>query len=183
MHFNLFVIPFTAGMIILSILLAYRYILWLSNRETGDLKLIAKNLVSVKTLYALHEIFMESLIHRKVFKRNILLGYMHMSLAFGWFLLIVFGKFETLFYTGKEANELYYPVFFRFFEQNPHQSGMLLFFNAMMDFLLLIVLSGIVVAILRRFRPGIAGMKKITKHSFGCIVNIIKFTFNFFHMI
>ena len=167
MHFNLFVIPFTAGMIVLSLLLAYNYMLWLSNRETGDLKLILKNLVSVKTLYALHEVFMESLIHRKVFKRNILLGYMHMSLAFGWFLLIVFGKFETLFYTGKHANEFYYPVFFRFFEQNPHKSEMLLFFNAIMDFLLLLILSGIVVAILRRFRPGIAGMKKITKHSFG----------------
>ncbi len=167
MHFNLFVIPFTAGMIILSLLLVYNYMMWLSNHETGDFKLIMKNLVSVKTLYAFHEVFMESLIHRKVFKRNILLGYMHMSLAFGWFLLIVFGKLETLFYTGNQANELYYPVFFRFFEQNPHKSGMLVVFNAVMDFLLLMVLSGIVVAILRRFRPGIAGMKKITKHSFG----------------
>jgi Fe-S oxidoreductase len=90
-----------------------------------------------------------------------------MSLAFGWFLLIVVGKLETLFYTGKHANELYYPVFFRFFEPNPHKSGILFFLNAIMDFLLLMILSGVVIAMLRRFRPGIAGMKKITKHSFG----------------
>ena len=33
----------------------------------------------------------ESLLHRRIFKVNPLLGYMHMSLAFGWFLLIVVG--------------------------------------------------------------------------------------------
>jgi Fe-S oxidoreductase len=167
MHFNLFVIPFSAGMIILTALLALRYFRWLSDLEVGDLKKIFANLFKVKTVYALHEVFMECLIHRKVLKKNLLLGYMHMSLAFGWFLLIVFGKFETFFYTGKHANELYYPVFFRFFEQNPHRSNMLLFFNAVMDFILLVILSGILVAILRRFRPGIAGMKKIAKHSLG----------------
>jgi Fe-S oxidoreductase len=156
-----------AGMIFLSAILTLMYIKWLSNLEAGDMKKIALNAFTVKTLYATREVFMESLIHRKIFKSNLLLGYMHMSLAFGWFLLIVIGKLETFFYTGKLANELYYPVFFRFFEQQPHQSGMLLFFNALMDFTLLVVLSGIVVAILRRLRPGIAGMKKAVKHSLG----------------
>ena len=167
MHFNLFVIPFNAGMIILTILLVLRYIKWLSNLDPGNRKVIWTNLFTVKTVYALREIFMESLLHRKVFKNNLVLGYMHMSLAFGWFLLIVVGKLETFFYTGKFANEFYYPIFFRFFEQNPHISNMLLIFNAVMDFILLLVLSGIVVAILRSFRPRIAGMKKATKHSLG----------------
>ena len=44
---------------------------------------------------------------------------------------------------------------------------MLFVLNAAMDFTLLVVLSGIVVAILRRFRPKITGMKKNTKHSTG----------------
>ena len=167
MHFNLFVVPFMAGMVTLLILLAIRYSRWLSQLEAGDLKKIGSNLFTLRTVYALREIFMESLLHRKVFKVNLLLGYMHMSLAFGWFLLIVVGKFETFCYTGKHANELYYPIFFRFFEQTPHQTTTLLIFNAIMDFLLLFVLSGIVVAILKRFRPGMTGMKKITKHSFG----------------
>jgi len=156
-----------AGMIFLTALLVILYIKWLSNLEAGDLKKIGTNAFTVKTLYAIREIFMEGLLHRKVFKSNILLGYMHMSLAFGWFMLIVVGKFETLFYTGKLANEFYYPIFFRFFEQNPHISGMLLIFNAVMDITLLVVLSGIIVAILRRLRPGIAGMKKAVKHSLG----------------
>ena len=167
MHFSLFVIPFTAGMILLTVLLAYRYIKWLGSLETGNLARIGLNLFTVKTLYAIREVFMESLLHRKVFKNNRMLGYMHMSLAFGWFMLIVIGKLETFFYTGKFANEFYYPVFFRFFELNPHKTGMLFVFNALMDFTLLVVLSGIVVAILRRFRPAITGMKRNTKHSLG----------------
>ncbi len=167
MHFNLFVIPFMAGMIALLILLAFRYSQWLSNLETGDWRKIGSNLFTLKTIYAFREIFMESLIHRKVFKVNPLLGYMHMSLAFGWFMLIVVGKFEAFYYTGKFANEFYYPIFFRFFEQTPHLSTTLLNFNASMDLILLVVLSGIVVAILKRFRPGMTGMKKITRHSVG----------------
>jgi len=167
MHYSLFVIPFTAGMIILAVLLAFRYIKWLSSLEAGNLTKIGLNLFTVKTLYAVREVFMECLLHRKVFRNNRMLGYMHMSLAFGWFMLIVIGKLETFFYTGKFANEFYYPVFFRFFELTPHKTGMLLMFNAAMDFTLLVVLSGIVVAILRRFRPAITGMKKNTKHSTG----------------
>ena len=167
MHFSLFVIPFTAGMVILTALLALRYVKWLSNLETGSLTKIGLNLFTIKTLYAVREVFMECLLHRKVFKTNRMLGYMHMSLAFGWFMLIVIGKLETFYYTGKFANEFYYPVFFRFFELTPHKSSMLLIFNALMDFTLLLVLSGIVVAILRRLRPGIAGMKKAVKHSLG----------------
>ncbi|HZK94517.1 MAG TPA: (Fe-S)-binding protein [Prolixibacteraceae bacterium] len=167
MHFSPFVIPFTAGMIILTVLLAFRYIKWLGSLEAGNLTKIGLNLFTVKTLYAVREVFMESLIHRKVFRNNRMLGYMHMSLAFGWFMLIVVGKLETFFYTDKFANEFYYPVFFRFFELTPHKTGMLVVFNAVMDFTLLLVLSGIVVAILRRFRPSITGMKKNTKHSLG----------------
>ena len=93
-----------AGMIFLTALLVILYIKWLSNLEAGDLKKIGTNAFTIKTLYAIREVFMEGLLHRKVFKSNILLGYMHMSLAFGWFMLIVVGKFETLFYTGKLAN-------------------------------------------------------------------------------
>lgn len=167
MHYSMFVIPFMAGMIILTVLLVVLYTKWISNLEPGNLAKIGVNFVTFKTLHALREVFMECLFHRKVFKNNLLLGYMHMSLAFGWFMLIVVGKLETFYYTGKFANEFYYPVFFRFFELSPHKSGMLLIFNAVMDFLLLVVLSGIVIAILRRFRPRITGMKKNTKHSLG----------------
>jgi Fe-S oxidoreductase len=167
MHFNLFVIPFCAGMIILPILLLFRYVKWLNNLDKDDIDKIKRSFFSAKSFSAIKETFMECLIHRKVFKVNPILGYMHMSLAFGWFLLIVFGKLESLFYTGDLVNEIYYPVFFRFFELTPHQSGMLKFFNAIMDFLLLFVITGLILAIIKRFRSRIIGLKKITKHSTG----------------
>jgi Fe-S oxidoreductase len=88
-----------------------------------------------------------------------------MSLAFGWFLLIVVGKLETLYYTHDVANEIYYPVFFRFFEQTPHESMILHLFNELMDFLLFFILTGLMIAIAKRFYSRLTGLKKITKHS------------------
>lgn len=167
MHFNLFVIPFCAGMIILPLLLITRYIKWLKNLDNDDINKIKQSFFSIRSLSALKEVFMECLLHRKIFKVNPVLGYMHMSLAFGWFLLIVIGKFESLVYTGDLVNEIYYPVFFRFFELTPHPSGMLRFFNAAMDFLLLFIMTGLILAIIKRFRSKITGLKKITKHSTG----------------
>ena len=167
MHFNWFVIPFCAGITILPVLLIIRYVKWLNNIDKEDLNEIKQSFFSIRSLKALKEIFMECLIHRKVFKVNPLLGYMHMSLAFGWFLLIVVGKLESLFYTQDVVNEIYYPVFFRFFELTPHTSGMLRFFNASMDFLLLFILTGLILAVIKRFRSSITGLKKMTKHSTG----------------
>ena len=94
MHFNLFVLPFIVGVVSLTALLALRYIKWLGDLGTGDLQKIGSNLFTLKTLYAIKEVFMESLLHRKIFKTNKLLGFMHMSLAFGWFLLIVVGTLQ-----------------------------------------------------------------------------------------
>ena len=46
------------------------------------------------------EVVSESLLHRRIFRVNPLLGYMRMSLAFGWFLLIAVGWAETIAYLG-----------------------------------------------------------------------------------
>ena len=70
MHYSQFVIPFTAGMIILIVLLVFRYIKWLGHLEPGSLAKIGSNIFSVNTFYAIREVFMESLIHRKVFRNN-----------------------------------------------------------------------------------------------------------------
>ncbi len=163
--FNPFVIPFTAGILILPWILLFRYSRWLKDLGIEDFRKIRRAFFSLRTLKALKEIFLESLIHRKVFRVNPLLGYMHMSLAFGWFLLIVVGKTETLFYTGDVVNEIYYPVFFRYFELNPHSSVMLRSFNAMMDIILIFILTGLIFAVIKRFRSRATGLKKITKHS------------------
>lgn len=164
-HFNWFVIPFCIGMILLPLLLIWRYSKWMLKLKKEDYEKIKTSIISVSSLKALKEVVMECLLHRRIFKVNPLLGYMHMSLAFGWFLLIVVGKLETLYYTHDLANEIYYPVFFRFFEQKPHESPLLQFLNAAMDFLLFFILTGLLLAIAKRFYSRITGLKKITKHT------------------
>ncbi len=163
--FNLFVIPFCIGIILLPLMLLWRYVKWFRRLEKDDYEKIKSNILSVSTLKAIKEVFMESLIHRRIFRINPLLGYMHMSLAFGWFLLIVVGKLETLYYTHDVANEIYYPVFFRFFEQTPHESLLLQSLNASMDFLLFFILTGLMIAVAKRFYSRITGLKKRTKHT------------------
>ena len=58
---------------------------------------------------------MESLLHRKLFRKNPFLGYMHMCFAFGWFLIILIGKFEVIAYSGKITARPYVAIFFKYF--------------------------------------------------------------------
>lgn len=111
------------------------------------------------------DIICEVLIHVKIWKRKPLLGYMHSSIAFGWFMLIVLGHVETLLYAPQRTGLLYYPVFFRFFvmETNHTMRGAFLFF--LMDLFLLIVLSGVFLAMFKRIRSQVLGMRRTTKNS------------------
>ena len=72
---------------------------------------------------------------------------MHASIAFGWFLLIFIGHIEVMLYTPQRVGVLYYPVFFRYFVMKTNETlrGDFLFF--LMDLSLLIVLSGVGIAI------------------------------------
>jgi Fe-S oxidoreductase len=167
MRFDFFVVPFCLGFAYLIIVLLIKSGKWISELEAGAGIKILKSLFTGRTAMALKEFFIECLLHRKVFKVNRLLGYMHMSLAFGWFLLIVIGKFEATYYTGQLTNEFYYPIFFRYFENNPHPSLVLQTFNAIMDLLLLFILSGVVLAVFKRYNSNAMGMKNSTKHSPG----------------
>jgi hypothetical protein len=87
--------------------------------DTSDQRKIRKNFFTTKTLLAVREIFGEGLLHRKIFKVNPRLGYMHMSLAFGWFLLIVVGAIEAHTFV-KGSAPIYFPIFFRFFVPEQH---------------------------------------------------------------
>ncbi len=112
---------------------------------------------------SLKEIFLESLIHRKILKTNFKLGYMHMSLAFGWFLLIVFGTFEADFFGEKHLNAPYKAIFFKFFNPEHGSSGFEAAYAFWMDFLLAFILSGLLLAMIKRFSSKVVGMKKTTK--------------------
>ena len=159
---ELFPIPFIVGFAYLTYIIARRFILWTMGLSKIDKFRIYKNIFTRKTIDSVSEAFMEGLLHRKVFRKNRYLGYMHMSLAFGWFLLILVGHIETMVSSRKVFVPVYEPVFFRYYvtagENNP-LSGTFAF---VMDLLLLFVLSGVCLAYYKRYSSRIFGMKKTT---------------------
>jgi Fe-S oxidoreductase len=162
MGFDLFVIPFSAGLVFILGYFALRCFWWLSQLPAREQIQILKRIPSLASFRSVREVVMESLLHRKVFKANPLLGYMHMSLAFGWFLLIVGGNIEAFVFRPGTIHPPYYPIFFRFFEPDAHFPFASLF-GFFMDLFLLLVLSGVLLAWFKRFRSRSLGLKKTTR--------------------
>ena len=167
MTFNFFVLPFFLGLIFLLTMLAVRYSRWIA-AFSPEKKTILRRGINLSTIgAALGEIFMESLLHRRMFRRNTLLGYMHMSFAFGWFLLILIGNIESRTYSGGHINPPYYPIFLKFFV---HDKRVLPFeintipgiFRFSMDLILLMILSGLALAMFKRVRSKWFGLKRTT---------------------
>ena len=74
------------------------------------------SLVTPKILWKnIKDIFLNCLIHVRLWKRNKMLGYMHSSIAFGWFMLILLGHVEVFLFLPHRVRFLYYPIFFNFF--------------------------------------------------------------------
>ena len=159
-----FTIPFTIGTIFLFAIIAIKWLLWFSLLPRVDRRLVRHNLFTRKTLLATVEVVRESLLHARIFKVNPLLGYMHMSLAFGWFLLIVVGWIETIVYLGFELIPLQGHVFFKYFIPLNNITEHHPIFEQLMDGLLLFVLSGVALAWYKRLRSKAMGMRKTTKH-------------------
>lgn len=159
-----FTIPFTIGTILLFAIIAIKWLLWFSHLPRVDRRLVRHNLFTRKTLLATVEVVRESLLHARIFKVNPLLGYMHMSLAFGWFLLIVVGWIETIVYLGFELIPLQGHVFFKYFIPLNNITEHHPIFEQLMDALLLFVLSGVTLAWYKRLRSKAMGMRKTTKH-------------------
>ncbi len=88
---------------------------------------------------------------------------MHMSLAFGWFLLIAVGNLESRVYQPAGMNPPYIPIFFRFFHANPGVFPLHRVFSFVMDLLLLLVLSGVLLALAKRIYSRAYGMKRTTR--------------------
>ncbi|MDG5800772.1 (Fe-S)-binding protein [Marinilabiliaceae bacterium ANBcel2] len=160
-----FTIPFVVGFTMMFIVLIIRYSNWFRGFSIENRKRIANHMFSRKTIQALNEIFKESLLHLKIYKTNPILGYMHMSFAFGWFLLIVGGKLETWYYTGNFVNPPQYAIFFRFFHPVTEATTIHRIFDFYMEFSLLIVLSGLAIAMVKRIRKRVTGIKNTTHHT------------------
>lgn len=164
MKYDPFVLPFISGMAFVLIVVFGKWTRWFRDLPGSDQKLFFNGLFSRKFFYASLEVVSESLFHRKVFRTNFWLGYMHMSLAFGWFMLIVAGNLETRWYSHGVMNPPWYPIFFEFFAHDLKDLPYRRFFVFAMDFLLLFVLSGLFIAVFKRFRSNVVGMKKTIRH-------------------
>ncbi len=160
-----FVIPFMVGMTFIIIYLLIAIVKVIIQLPVQDRKRLFLSLVNPVALYRnFRDIVCDVLLHTKIWKRKPLLGYMHSSIAFGWFMLIVLGHIETWFYVPDRLSTFYYPVFFRFFvmETNHTIGGSFFFF--LMDFFLLVVLSGVFLAMFKRIRSRIFGMRRTTRN-------------------
>lgn len=157
-----FILPFSLGLLFISCFLVIIIGLWISGLSRIDKSRIIQSLLTRKSLLALREIFYESLLHRKIFRKNPVLGYMHMSLAFGWFMLIVVGHIEGWIHYQTLGVPAYKAIFMRYFVTEPASTLTGKILAATMDLLLLFVLSGVALAYFKRFNSRAFGMKKTT---------------------
>lgn len=171
--FNSFVTPFLIGMIFVLCwcLFGAVRVIWELPKE--DRKKFFLSFLNPKVMVKnIKDWFCDCLFHIKLWKRNKLLGYMHSSIAFGWFMIIVIGHIEVFLFMPERIHRLWYPIFFRYFvavSENTME-GALLFF--LMDFFLLVILSGVVLAMIKRVYSLIFGMRRTTRASITDLVGL-----------
>ncbi len=170
MTFDLFVIPFFGGLLFMIIVLFLKYSRWIAMMDASDRVKAGMAFFSASLPVTIREIFWESLLHRRMFKKNPLLGFMHMSFALGWLLLILMGNLESRIYSGGHINPPFYPIFLKFFIHDKRVLPFEIFtlpgfFRFTMDLLLLFVLSGLGLALFKRARSKWFGLKRTTRHN------------------
>ena len=171
--FNTFVLPFMFGMVFVlgwCLIGAVRIIFQLtpSDRKKFFLSFLNPKIM----LKNIRDWFCDCLFHVKLWKRNKMLGYMHSSIAFGWFMIILLGHIEVFLYTPQRMHQMWYPIFFRYFVAVTDSTMKGSFFFFLMDFFLLVVLSGIILAIIKRARSRIFGMRRTTRASLTDLIGL-----------
>ncbi|MCM1531644.1 MAG: (Fe-S)-binding protein [Bacteroides sp.] len=158
-----FVIPYMIGYVFVIAYLVIALVTVVKNLPVSDRKKMLRHLFSYRIFITVKDIFADCLLHVKIWKKNRMLGYMHSSIAFGWFMLILVGHIEIFFFAPHRVNLPYYPIFFRYFmmETETTVGGSVFFF--LMDFFLLMVLSGVALAMIKRIRRRLFGMKRTTR--------------------
>ncbi len=167
--FHPFVLPFLAGMVfVLGVcaLKAVRVVFELNkaDRKKWLLSLLRPDLILKNIL----DIVLDCLIHVRLWKRNRVLGFMHSSIAFGWFMIILLGHLEVLMYCPERLSTFYYPIFFDFFIEG----GQTAVISRLMDAFLLIIITGIIIAFIKRFWSRIVGMRRTARPSFLNLVGL-----------
>ncbi len=159
-----FCIPFIVGVVLLFATLAWKWGSWLRGLSRRERRTLAGGIFTWRTVEAVGEVVSESLLHRRIWRVNPLLGYMHTSLAAGWFLLIAVGWIETTAYLGFRFVPLHAHVFFKYFAWGLEPIHA---FEHLMDALLLFVLSGVALAWGKRLYSRAMGMRRTTRHKAG----------------
>lgn len=93
--FHGFVIPFLIGVAALLAICLVKYVRWFRHLDESQRDVLRHNWYSWKIIPAVWEMITEGLFHRRILKKNLILGLMHQAFAMGWFLLIVVGAVET----------------------------------------------------------------------------------------
>lgn len=158
-----FVLPFTAGMVFILIYFAVALGKIIRDLPWDDRKRFFRSIFSYRIFISGWEIIRECLLHVKIFKRNKTLGFMHMSIAFGWFMMIVLAHIEVKLYAPHRFNLPYFPIFFRYFMKETEHTMQGAFFFFLMDFFLLLVLIGVGMAVFKRFNSRAMGMRRTTR--------------------
>ena len=176
--FHPFVLPFVLGMAFVLTYCVMGLFRVIGQLPKEDRKQFWRSLVTPKTAWAnIRDLFGDCLFHVKIWKRNPVLGYMHTAIAFGWFMIIVIGHVMLFTLKPLEGVEVqgvermfpnfYYPIFFKYFaEETP-------VFAFLMDFFLLMIISGILIAVVKKIHSKIVGVKRIMH--FGFADNMIRF--------
>ena len=176
--FHPFVLPFVLGMAFVLTYCLVGLFRIIGQLPKDDRKKFWRSLVTPKTAWAnIRDLFGDCLFHVKIWKRNPILGYMHSAIAFGWFMIIVIG--HVMLFTLKPLQDVdvhgfartftnfYYPIFYKHFaEETP-------VFAFLMDFFLIVIITGIFIAVVKKIYSGVVGVKRITK--FGFADNMIRF--------
>ena len=171
--FNSFVTPFMLGMLFVLVWCLVGTCRVLIELPKEDRKKLALSFLNPKIMAKnIRDWFLDCIFHVKLWKRNKLLGYMHSSIAFGWLMIIVIGHIEVFLYTPERIHRLWYPIFFRYFVavSDNTMEGALLFF--LMDFFLLVILSGVALAIIKRIHSRLFGMRRTTRASLTDLVGL-----------
>lgn len=171
--YNSFVVPFMIGMIFVLCWCLAGAVRILAELDKADRKKLFLSFLNPKIMAKnVRDWFSDCLLHVKLWKRNKLLGYMHSSIAFGWFMIIIIGHIEVFLYTPERINRLWYPIFFRYFVEVSDSTMKGSFFFFLMDFFLLIILSGIILAMVKRVTSRIFGMRRTTRASLTDLVGL-----------
>ena len=114
--FHPFVIPFLAGMLFVLGYCLVGMVRVTLELPREDRRRFLLSLITPRTLWKnIKDIFLNCLIHVNLWKRNKNLGFMHSSIAFGWFMIILLGHIEVALFLPHRIRFFYYPIFFNFF--------------------------------------------------------------------